>query len=493
MRCLLLLCMIGSALASQRALAQGNDLYGPAGGRSALMGNTGVALGRDGSAPMYNPAGIVRVRDERLAFSANFYSLSVTSFSNWHQPGPVDAERFGDEGPSDSGLTDGSFRMLPSSLCLFFTLEDLATLTSLDEPGAKPPSSDVRRKLAVCFASLESEDVDLQAIHFDGETEAGPTSQVQSLQRRWSRIYIGPTYSMRLGDHFAFGASLQVVYTRMSFGIQSTALSTTLDAGSVASSLATGGQGRSFGLLTSVGATYRYRDVTFGASVRSPTVHVFGSYDETSARSLSGSAASQTQLASASGSLRTPPPIRFAIGTGVTLGKLTLEFDAAFNVPTRPALAAELDVSESRLTEGGVERSQSKENFTAPSHFTLNPSAGVEYSFSAGLSLLAGLSLNFSALDPLVPSETIGNLAQARTNHLSAAAGLGSYWQEGELLAGLQFDYGWGDAIAANSYTLPNRWSVVGSNSFSIMFVVSGSTSLRAIVNTVNKIAGGED
>jgi hypothetical protein len=208
MRCLLLLCMIGSALASQRAFAQGNDLYGPAGGRSALMGNTGVALGRDGSAPLYNPAGIVRVRDERLAFSANFYSLNLTTFSNWHQPGAVDAERFGDQPFGDANLSDAGLRMLPSSLCLFFTLEDLATLTSPDAPAAEPPSRDVRRKLAVCFASLESEDVDLQAIHFEGDTEAGPTSQVQSLQRRWSRVYIGPTYSMRLDDHLAFGASL---------------------------------------------------------------------------------------------------------------------------------------------------------------------------------------------------------------------------------------------------------------------------------------------
>ncbi|HKP61876.1 MAG TPA: hypothetical protein VJV78_34330 [Polyangiales bacterium] len=494
MRRLLLLCVLGSALTAQRAHAQGNDLFGPAGGRSALMGNTGVALGRDGAAPIYNPAGIVRVNDERLAFSANFYSLNLTTFSDWHQPGDVDSARFGARGLDDSDLTDYSFRLLPTSLCLFFTLEELAKLTSGGAPSDKPARGDVHRKLAVCFASLEPEDLDMQALHFEGETQAGPTSQVQSMQRRWTRVYIGPTYSMHLDDALAFGASLQVVYTRMSFGIHSTALSTTLDGGGVGSSLASSGEGRTFGLVASLGATYQYGDVTFGLNVRSPMLHVYGSYSETSERSLSASSGSETVLASASGSLHTPPPIRIALGTGLSLGRLTLEVDAALNIAARPAVSAELDVQRSRLTDQGVDLSRIRQQYSeAPSHTTLNPSAGAEYSLTDGLSLLAGISLNFSALDPLEPTVAIGNLAQARTNHASVAAGIGSYWNEGELLFGIQFDYGWGDAIAANPYTLPNRWSVIDTDSYTLLFVVSGSTSLKAIVRTVNKITGADE
>jgi hypothetical protein len=78
-----------------------------------------------------------------------------------------------------------SFRVLPSTLCLFFTLDQLAHMAGVDTPNT-PPESVPRTKLAFCFASLESEDVDEQAISFRGVTAAGPTTQVQSLQRRWT-------------------------------------------------------------------------------------------------------------------------------------------------------------------------------------------------------------------------------------------------------------------------------------------------------------------
>ncbi|MEI9952284.1 MAG: hypothetical protein WDO74_25670 [Pseudomonadota bacterium] len=86
-----------------RARAQANDRSSPLGGRSALMGNTGVALGRDGAAPFLNPATVVGIDDRRLAFSVNFLALQVNHFKDWHQPDGVDP-RFGEVslgGPRD--------------------------------------------------------------------------------------------------------------------------------------------------------------------------------------------------------------------------------------------------------------------------------------------------------------------------------------------------------------------------------------------------------
>ena len=40
------------------------------------MGNTGVALARDGAAPFLNPATVVGIDDRQLAFSVNFLALS---------------------------------------------------------------------------------------------------------------------------------------------------------------------------------------------------------------------------------------------------------------------------------------------------------------------------------------------------------------------------------------------------------------------------------
>jgi hypothetical protein len=56
MRCAWWLVFVTIGFSTRAVAAQGNDLSAPTGGRSALMGNTGVALARDGAAPFYNPA-----------------------------------------------------------------------------------------------------------------------------------------------------------------------------------------------------------------------------------------------------------------------------------------------------------------------------------------------------------------------------------------------------------------------------------------------------
>lgn len=488
------LCAFSLSLASRQASAQGNDLYGPAGGRATLMGNTGVALGRDGAAPLYNPATIVRVQDTHLAFSAHFFSFSLTSLSDWHQPARPDPAQFGDRSLSDTTLTTTTLHLPPSTICLFITLEDLAQLSDLNEYPDSPSELEARRKLAICFASLESEDVDLQALRFQGATRAGPTAQVQSLERHWSRTYVGPTYSVNVNEHVAFGGSLQVVYSQTSFGVSGTSLSSTLDGAGAASSLLTSGRGRTFGVTGVAGATYRHRRFTFGLSARAPVFRIAGSYEGTYERSLVGtSQAEESIVLSGSGAMYSAPPVRLAFGAGVAFNRLTLELDAALNLPLQSILSADLKVTRSRLTADGVENTQASQHFGVRSHPTLNPSVGGEYKVTPGLSLLAGISANFSSLGPLHPTDSIGNLVQARTNHVNASFGVGSYWEDGELLFGLQLDYGWGDAMTIDPYVLPNQFAVVDAKTYTILFVISGAANLRSIVRTVNKIAGGED
>jgi hypothetical protein len=475
------------------AFAQGNDLYGAMGGRATLMGNTGVALARDGAAPLYNPATIVRIKDQRLAFSAHFFSFNIQSFSDWHQPGTLDSDQFGGR-LRDTSLSRATFHLPPSTVCLFITLEDLEKLTTLNDEDRSPTQDEVRQKLAFCFASLESEDVDLQAIQFSGMTRAGPTTQVQSLERQWNRTYIGPTYGMNVNDDLALGGSIQVVYAHTSFGVNGTTLSDTLDGGGAATTLTTSGRGRTFGIVGLVGMTYHIQRFTLGVSARTPVFQIAGSYDGAYERSVMGTALDEDALVeSGSGSLHTAPPIRIAVGGGLSLHRLTLELDFALNLPMQNAMNADLDVSRSHLTAGGVERSRSSQHFGVRSHATLNPSAGAEYKLNPGLSLFTGISANFSSLGKLHPTESIGNLVQARTNHINAAFGVGSYWSDGELLFGVQFDYGWGEAIAIDAYALPNHLTVVDASAFTAMFVLSGAANLRSIVSTVNKIAGSED
>lgn len=470
------------------AYAQGNDLASPTGGRSALMGNTGVALGRDGAAPFNNPAAIVRIRDESLAFSVNYYSLGIASFERWHQPGPV-AEQFGQVKLQSEPLSDSSFHVLPSTLCLFFTLADLVRIadSSAPAPDEKVPG----KKLAICFATLESEDVDLQAIHLDGTTSAGPTTQVQGVQRRWARRYIGPTYSFHLGEDLALGFSLQGAHSYQSFGVDGSSISARSDAGAIASTLAMSGTGFSLDLVLLVGATYRLGALTLGASLRAPALHLFGHYSGTFQRSVSGSGDQDAgELANGSGWLRASPPMRAAIGGGLSLGQLTMALDLALVSPVDSAFVSEVRLQETRLALGEITQMSSRQRFEVRQHPVLQPSFGAEYFTSQSLSLLAGASANLNTLGPLRVAETIGNLVQARIHHVSAAFGVGSHWRGGELLLGIQLDYGWGQALAINPYTIPNAWTPADMHEYRLTFVISGATDLKSILRLVKQVSG---
>ena len=50
------------------------------------MGGTGVALGRDGSIPFLNPAGLTRVEGGTVSFNSNFFSLAHTKYDRFFQP-----------------------------------------------------------------------------------------------------------------------------------------------------------------------------------------------------------------------------------------------------------------------------------------------------------------------------------------------------------------------------------------------------------------------
>ncbi|HEX2669952.1 MAG TPA: hypothetical protein VHM25_03715, partial [Polyangiaceae bacterium] len=198
-----------------QASAQANDRSSPLGGRSALMGNTGVALGRDGASPFLNPATVVGIDDRRLAFSVNFLALQINHFKDWHEPSSVDP-RFGEVSFAERSISSSRITTVPSTLCLFLSLSALKDRqgAAKDDPT---PWKGGRQKFAVCLATLESEDLSVPALSVHAATPAGTTAQDVSLSRKWTRVQVGPSYSAQVNDKLALGASLQVAYTTTSF------------------------------------------------------------------------------------------------------------------------------------------------------------------------------------------------------------------------------------------------------------------------------------
>jgi hypothetical protein len=473
--------LLASVSAAPSARAQGNDLSSPTGGRSALMGGTGVALASDGSAPFLNPATIVRINDRSLAFSVNFYTFTDTHFSNWHQPGPVDPSQFGTLHLSGTGISSKGFHVLPSTLCLFFTL------AGVTDPGANDGAFHRgRQKLAVCLGNTESQNVGLPALALHSGTALGMTTQVQSIAENWTRFRAGPTYSASLTDSLAIGVSLHGVYSGDAFAFDSSAITSAQGGGAIQSTLGAGGNGHSFDLTAILGAMLRAGRATFGASAEIPALHILGTYDAVAHQESQGTGTSGASIASGSGSFSAPPPMRFSLGVGAQWPRLILEVDESIGIPAG-AVASTLDVMNTTLVGTVATTTNVDSKFSVTERPVWNTSLGAEYLVSPSFSVLGGIATNQSALPPLSPTSGLGNLVQARMSDVGASIGIGSYGRGGELLIGARFGYGWGQSMAANPYVLPNDWAVVDTQSYSVMLILAGATNIRAIGRAVEK------
>jgi hypothetical protein len=470
-------------LCAPSARSQGNDRSAPTGGRSALMGNTGVALGADGAAPFLNPATIVRINDRSLAFSVNFYTFSLTHFSSWHQPGQTDAAHFGDLALGNTAVSTSSFNALPSTLCLFFTV---AGVTAEGErTGALHRG---RQKLAVCLGNVESSSVTMAALSFRGTTPAGATAQVDSFAASWTRLHVGPTYSLSLSDDFALGLSLHAVATADTFAVSGNSITSAAGGGAIQTSLGTGGNGHSVDLTAILGAIYRVGPVTLGASAQIPSLHLYGRYDAVMHSQYDVAGADTATLTNGTGSFVAPPPVRVAFGVGATVGRLTLEADGAYDFPTSTAIESALSVQSTNLVAAGATSTTLDATYAIASRPVVNLAAGGEYFVSRQFSLLGGASTNLSTLRGLTPTTTLADMVQSRTNSVRLSFGIGSYGTGGDLLIGTQLGFGWGEALAVNPYVLPNDWAVVSTQTYSAMVILAGATNLRAIGRAVERV-----
>jgi hypothetical protein len=485
-RALLVLALLTTA---RRAPCQANDRSSPLGGRSALMGNTGVALGRDGAAPFTNPATIVGIDDRKVAFSVNFLSLQTNRFHDWHRPSNVDPS-FGDVSINHRAISAVRLSAVPSTLCLFISFAALKS----GNPKVKEdptPWKGGHQRFALCLANLESEDLLVPALSVRAPITAGVTAQDVSLSRKWTRAQVGPTYSAQVNDKLAVGASLQGAYTTISFIQDESTLTSAMDGTAVQSSLGAAGNGYSLDLTAILGATYELAGLTLGASVQIPSVHILGSYAATLHQTLDAMAGSQATLVRGAGSFRAKPPVRIAAGVGKTGDRGTVEVDASFDFGYAEGLKSSMQVDNTVSTDGGALSSSSfNATYSARTLPIVNGAIGGEYFMTHRLSVLGGLWTNLSAFPALKPAAapSLGNLVQARAHRLGLSLGLGSYGPGGELLFGTQLGYGWGQAIVANPYSIPNDWSVVSSTNFSALFIVAGATNIRAIKGAIEGV-----
>ena len=472
-------------LTAGSAHAQASYRSAPIGGRSALMGGTGVALARDGSAPFLNPATILHIDDSGVAFSVNFFASQWTTLSGFHQPGGAEASRRGAPSLPGTDLQSSRLDPLPSTLCLFLTLGNWGdNLTGSDpEPGHRKG----RRKLAACLGTLERQVFSASGV-YQGSSGGLSATQATSVARSWNRLYVGPTYSVYVSDRVALGASLHGVWTTSSstWGVDTFVRPASGPSG--ASFYDTSMNASSIDLAAMLGLVWHLDDArVLGLSVSTPTAHLSGSYSGTAALQSQGGTFGSSTLVTSTGGFQAPAPVRVAVGIGEELRTLRVEADAGAYLPLTYLARADLQTQQVGTAGLGPGRAGTS-TLQIDGQPIVDAALGVEYFLSRGVSLLGGASLDFSALRPLPATLPPGALAESRMQRVGASFGLGSYGDGNELLLGTELSYAWGRSAAFDAFAQTPGLTLVDQRSYGVMVVIAGGVSLTAVRRTIRDL-----
>jgi hypothetical protein len=475
-------------LLPQSAAAQANYRLAPVGGRTTLVGGTGLAFGRDSASAFLNPATVVRVDPGRLAFSVNFYELSLFTASRWYTPGNVDRTHFGDVTGADASIQSVGFDTLPSSLCIFLRVGDIKWL-------AGEASKDLREnqaRLGICLATVQQSDFSLDREDFASTNATGGTRQAQTIRQSFRRIAVGPTYSMYITNALAVGASIHASRAAYRSLFESTA-TTYGGVSPVTSIFYSSARGDSYDLSATFGATYRIgRYQTVAAAIELPSVHLFGPGGLNHYSHFDG-AGDATSALTANGNFAAYTPMRIALGTGIERAWGSAEVNVSYHLPVGPAYTSKLDGRLIELNNGAGSDRAVTLDLSTPARGAVNFGVGSELNIAPYLTLLSGVSTDLTTVpkgnllaDPM-------NYFPSRTNRVGVSLGLGSHGEGGDLYLGGELSYAWGERLAINAYQLPSRLETTETQTFGLLVVIAGSTSFKAIRRAVNDITNAVD
>ncbi len=468
------------------ARAQGNYRLAPVGGRTTLVGGTGVAFGADSASAFLNPATAVRVDDSRLSFSVNFYTMKWVYSPGWYRPGPVDTARFGQLDPGDATRSDIEFNALPSSLCFFFKLGELPSSNARipEDPRARAA------KLGLCFASIQGSSFGFAAGQYDHTSSTGSvTYHAQTVSQSFNRFAFGPTFAASLSESFAIGASVHASFA--SHRSVFTAAANTFGGGvpaATSSLFASGARGDSFQGTATAGFWWKLGVPTIGFAVESPSLHLYGVSAANLSTTFEAGGTTGASTTSVNGSFTSKTPLRLSLGAGIEDKWGNGEIDVSYYLPQSSAYSAVMDGRQLDRNGANIVDVPTKVVLSERASGVIGVGAGAEIYVARKLSLLGGLGLDLSAVPDGKLQGTLLNYYAERTQRVSASFGLGSHGEGGDLLFGTELSIAFGDRLAVNSYQLPPTMAVTPHQTVQLLFVIAGSTSLKSISRAVKDV-----
>jgi hypothetical protein len=464
------------------ASAQGSYRAVPTGGRSALMGDTGIALARDGSAPFLNPATIASIADPRVALSVSLISFNATTIEHYHAP------RGNDAGLGREELSDGRLEPFPTTFCFFVTVGEAE-----EDPDA------ARRKLALCAGTSERRDLTGAASANGVGPDGTRTLHIASIARSYARVHVGPTYALPITKDINVGASLHIIDTRVTSLTSATATASAAEAGSAttvassSSSLTSSINGTSFDIAALLGATIELgQATTLGIAFEPPSVHVGGDIDANDRAVDTGVAAGGSVIGrtrAATGRFFAPMPMRLGAGIGFRGRRTKLEADLTYFFPMADLYRSEVDVH--TVTTSGPQSIDRADAVIASTDAAgvLDSAVGAEVFVNDSWSVLGGLATDFGGVRSLPTGPAIGSAVTMHEDRAIATFGVGNYTRGGgELLVGAQFGVARGEILVADDFTSPSLLAPTQHTTTTVLFVVAGSTNLSSIKKTFDHL-----
>ncbi|HLM76326.1 MAG TPA: hypothetical protein VK459_26655 [Polyangiaceae bacterium] len=473
-------------LGAGEAQAQGNYQNAPLGGRSSIMGGTGVALGVDGAAPFLNPATLSRIEDKKLAFSSRFFGYFQRSFDDWQAPGAVDPGRVGDLQIKPESQSLRYLAILPDSACIYLDWTTRKAVKSKSRLYRAPVARATAGsgKLGACLARTEESSFEMNALNFAGNTSSGRVNQTQTIGRLWSSWTGGPSFAFAINEDISIGAAFYAVKNRY---VSNASVSTIVGgSGEVLPSsvmFQSSMEAQSWDALAHVGVLYRLNEtLTAGLSLRTPSIHVYDAVN-VSVSQILGGAMSDTRYWSAGGSFETSSPARISVGLGAEWDRLRLEINGFLYVGLEELARADM-IREGVSIQPGITPVRTLDRLTLIEGASpvANVGIGSEFFLTRDLSLMTGFSTDFSAIAPLSETEPYASrIFHDRANGVHGGIGVASYTDYGDLVMGLRGSYLYGETSAVNTFVSPALLEGVDYKGFSVVLVVAGRVSAGSV------------
>jgi hypothetical protein len=464
---------VGAALVSALALPARARAQGfrstPSGGRSTLMGTTGVAQGNDGTAPFFNPATAVNV-SATIGLSFNVFSGEYVQLDPSRSVDPV----FGV--PPAPSTDKFYFEGVPTTLCVFLEPKRF---------GGPRPGRAGTQKLAGCFGTIAREKLEFVGLASIRGTPR-QTAQAQSFTHEASRFVFMGTYAVRVFDAFALGASIQGLSSSTRY-VAGSGTSTYGGSGQdVITSYSSGTQAGSVEIAAALGATLEIAPITIGLALQTADLHVYGDARSSGFAQYTGAQLGAfSQVQTLTGAYQAAMPWRLSLGVGGDWKKWSAEVDVSLGFPRDDAFRANFSRGEQVTTAvgGTVAREPLTKIVTDSLDWNFSAGLGLEYFTSEKLSFLGGA--NFT-VDPKTSQSPL--LFPIRESRIGGAFGIGTYGPAGSLLFGVQASYGWGETTIPNPYLLPPAGASASVENLRVLFILAGNTSLSGIKQAVENV-----